>query len=173
MTGVRYARPGYDEEVSLEPEKLAWFRTIDDLFALIETAQASAASVRADYDEALGLPRHIFVDYDVDLVGDELELRVTGFEPAPIAPFGRAPRPRASLGLRSGQSLRGRVARSNCPVTGLTAYRHELTVYCPAILWCLEEAGPLTFTHYGPARLAPDFTPLIGLLSSMNGVRVV
>ncbi len=79
VVAVRYARPGYDEQVALAPEKLAWFRTIEDLFSLVVTAQASAATVRVSYDAQRGFPRSIYIDYVTDLVGDEVELAVTSF----------------------------------------------------------------------------------------------
>jgi len=79
VVAVRYARPGYAEQVALEPEKLAWFRTIEDLFALVATAQESAATVRVSYDAQRGFPRSVYIDYVTDLVGDEVELAVTSF----------------------------------------------------------------------------------------------
>jgi hypothetical protein len=33
--------------------------------------------VRAAYDAGLGFPREIYIDYDTNLIGDELDLRVT------------------------------------------------------------------------------------------------
>lgn len=81
VVAVRYARPGYEEQVALQPEKLSWFRTIDDLFSLVATAQASAATVRVTYDAQHGFPRSIYIDYVTDLVGDEVELAVTRFDP--------------------------------------------------------------------------------------------
>ena len=81
VVAVRYARPGYDEQVALEPEKLAWYRTIDDLFSLVATANASAATVRVSYDPQHGFPESIYIDYVTDLVGDEVELAVTRFDP--------------------------------------------------------------------------------------------
>lgn len=81
VVGVRYARPGFDEQVALEPEKLSWYRTIDDLFSLVTTAEASAATVRVAYDSQWGFPASIYIDYVTDLVGDEVELAVTGFVP--------------------------------------------------------------------------------------------
>jgi len=79
VVAVRYARPGYVEQISLEPEKLAWYRTIEDLFSLVATAQTSAATVRVSYDAQRGFPRSIYIDYVTDLVGDEVELAVTSF----------------------------------------------------------------------------------------------
>ena len=79
VVAVRYARPGYDEQISLEPEKLAWYRTIEDLFSLVATAQTSAATVRVSYDAQRGFPRSIYIDYVTDLVGDEVDLAVTRF----------------------------------------------------------------------------------------------
>jgi len=82
VVGVRYAREGYAEEVALPPEKLSWYRTIDDLFALVDTAQTSAETVRVEFDPRLGYPVSIYVDYVGDLVGDELGLTITSFSPA-------------------------------------------------------------------------------------------
>jgi len=82
VVAVRYARPGFEEQVALEPEKLAWYRTIDDLFALVETAQSSAATVRVSYDPRLGYPQKLYIDYVTDLVGDEVELEVTRYAPS-------------------------------------------------------------------------------------------
>lgn len=81
VVGVRYARPGYDEQVALEPEKLGWYRTIEDLFSLVETAESAAATVRVSYDAERGFPRSIYIDYVTDLVGDEVELAVTRLDP--------------------------------------------------------------------------------------------
>jgi len=81
VVGVRYARPGYDEQIALEPEKLSWYRTIEDLFSLVATAESSAATVRVTYDSQRGFPRSIYIDYVTDLVGDEVELAVTRFDP--------------------------------------------------------------------------------------------
>ena len=82
VVGVRYAREGYSEEVALPPEKLSWYRTIDDLFSLVETAQANAETVRVEFDTKLGYPVSIYVDYVGEFVGDELGIEVTGFAPA-------------------------------------------------------------------------------------------
>lgn len=51
--------------------------TIDDLFRLIEGALERNATVRARYDSALGYPTAVFVDYDADFIGDEIDVRLT------------------------------------------------------------------------------------------------
>jgi hypothetical protein len=51
--------------------------TIEDLFRLIEGALEQSATVRASYDAALGYPTAIFVDYDADFIGDEIDVRLT------------------------------------------------------------------------------------------------
>jgi hypothetical protein len=81
VVAVRYARPDYEPEVPVAAEKVGWYRTIDDLFSLVDTAQASASVVRVDYDTELGFPKAIYIDYLTDLVGDEVELEVTRFTP--------------------------------------------------------------------------------------------
>ena len=51
--------------------------TIDDLFRLIEGALERNATVRARYDAALGYPTAVFVDYDEQFIGDEIDVRLT------------------------------------------------------------------------------------------------
>jgi hypothetical protein len=51
--------------------------TIEDLFRLIEGALEQNATVRARYDAALGYPTAVFVDYDADFIGDEIDVRLT------------------------------------------------------------------------------------------------
>ena len=81
IVAVRYARADYVEDVSVAESRLSWFRTVDDLFALIEGAASSAAVVRASFDPELGYPTAIYVDRVADLVGDEVDLRFTGLRP--------------------------------------------------------------------------------------------
>jgi hypothetical protein len=81
VTAVRYAREDYIEDIPVPAERLQWFRAVDDFFSLIETASAREALVRASFDQEYGYPATIFIDYDPDLVGDELDIRVTAFHP--------------------------------------------------------------------------------------------
>jgi hypothetical protein len=53
-----------------------WFRTIDDLFTLVETASETADTLRVAYDQTLGYPAYIYIDYDHAMVGEEVELQV-------------------------------------------------------------------------------------------------
>ena len=41
--------------------------------------------VRASYDAALGYPREVYIDYDADFIGDELDVRLTAVTPLPAA----------------------------------------------------------------------------------------
>ncbi|HEY7672761.1 MAG TPA: DUF6174 domain-containing protein [Gammaproteobacteria bacterium] len=54
--------------------------TIDDLFRLIEGALERNATVRARYDAALGYPTAVYVDYDAEFIGDEIDVRLTRLE---------------------------------------------------------------------------------------------
>lgn len=83
VVAVRYAREDYIEDVALAPDRVRWFRTIDDLFTLVETAQSRTALVRVEFGSPQGYPTAIYIDYDADLVGDELDLKITSFTPAP------------------------------------------------------------------------------------------
>lgn len=89
VVAVRYARDDYAQDIPLAADRIRWFRTVDDLFGLLETAAARAAVVRASFDTALGFPRSLYIDYVTDLVGDEVDLTITRLTPAPAA----APRP--------------------------------------------------------------------------------
>lgn len=82
VVAVRYARKDYLEDVVLAADRVRWFRTIDDLFTLVESAQSRAAVVRAEFGSPQGYPTAIYIDYDADLVGDELDLKITSFTPA-------------------------------------------------------------------------------------------
>jgi hypothetical protein len=76
VTRVRHRPVGYDREVEA-PRGLEYYWTIDGLFDLIAAAIDRQASVRAAYDETLGYPTEIHVDYDADLIGDEVDIDVT------------------------------------------------------------------------------------------------
>ncbi len=82
IVGIRYDREDYLEEIPVPPEKYSWFRTIDDLFSLIATAQEREAVVRVTYDPGLGYPTRIYIDYEQDLVGEEVELQILEFSAA-------------------------------------------------------------------------------------------
>jgi hypothetical protein len=41
--------------------------------------------VRAVYDDALGYPREVYIDYDANFIGDELDLRLTAVTPLAAA----------------------------------------------------------------------------------------
>jgi len=81
VTAVRYARDDYAEDVAVAEDRLSWFRTIEDLFALVENAAANDADVRATFDAEHGYPTRVYVDYVKDLVGDEVDLTITAFRP--------------------------------------------------------------------------------------------
>jgi hypothetical protein len=85
VTRVRHKPVGYDREVEA-PRGLEYYWTVDGLFDLIATAIDKRAEVRASYDSELGYPTEIHVDYDRDLIGDEVDLRITRLER--LAPAG-------------------------------------------------------------------------------------
>jgi len=80
VTDVRHIMVKTGDTVPASARNFALYWTIDDLFALLERASQSEAIVRADFDAELGLPRRIFIDYLPDVVGDELDVRITRFE---------------------------------------------------------------------------------------------
>ena len=76
VTGVRHRPAGSTTEVPGKDFEYYW--TVDGLFALIASAQQRGVQVRATYDAELGFPREIYIDYDTKLIGDELDVRLTG-----------------------------------------------------------------------------------------------
>lgn len=79
VVAVRYARDDYAEDIAVAEERLSWFRTIEDLFALVENAAANDANVRVTFDPEHGYPTTVYVDYVADLIGDEVDLTITAF----------------------------------------------------------------------------------------------
>ena len=78
VTGVRHRPVGTAVEVPAADKNLQYYWTVDGLFELVAAAQARGVQVRAAYDAELGFPREIYIDYDAKLIGDELDLRMTG-----------------------------------------------------------------------------------------------
>jgi uncharacterized protein DUF6174 len=76
VAGVRHRPAGTTTEVPGRNPEYYW--TVDGLFELIAAAQARGVQVRAAYDADLGFPREIYIDYDSNLIGDELDVRLTG-----------------------------------------------------------------------------------------------
>ncbi len=76
VVGVRYDRDDYLNEIPVAEDSYRWFRTIDDLFTLVETASHNAVTLRVAYEPELGYPTYIYIDYDHAMVGEEIELRV-------------------------------------------------------------------------------------------------
>ncbi len=76
IVDVRYDRQDYLSEVAVAADNHRWFRTIDDLFTLVETASKTADTLRVAYDQTLGYPAYIYIDYDHAMVGEEVELQV-------------------------------------------------------------------------------------------------
>jgi len=77
VTGVRHRPAGSTVEVPAADKNFEYYWTVEGLFALIASALERGVQVRAAYDSALGYPREVYIDYDADFIGDELDLRVT------------------------------------------------------------------------------------------------
>ena len=80
---VRHRPAGTTTDVPAADKNLDYYWTVEGLFQLIGSAFERGVSVRASYDATLGFPREIFIDYDADLIGDELDLRLTAVNPLP------------------------------------------------------------------------------------------
>lgn len=77
---VHHVHPDSPREVPAREGSLDLYWTVEGLFDLIESATQRGAVVRASYDSTLGYPRRIYIDYDENFVGDELDLRLTYLE---------------------------------------------------------------------------------------------
>jgi hypothetical protein len=75
---VRHRPAGTTTEVPAAEKNFEYYWTVDGLFALIASAQERGVQVRATYDDEIGFPREIYIDYDTKLIGDELDVRLTG-----------------------------------------------------------------------------------------------
>jgi hypothetical protein len=85
VTRVRHRPAGSTTEVPAADKNFAYYWTVDGLFGAIESALERGVQVRAVYDAELGFPREIYIDYDADFIGDELDLRLTGVSRLPGA----------------------------------------------------------------------------------------
>ena len=81
VVDVRHQPFGFDHYVQAEPRNFEWYWTIDQLFDLAANALERGSDVRLEFDADLGFPRHVFIDHDQDLIGDEVDVRVTRLEP--------------------------------------------------------------------------------------------
>jgi hypothetical protein len=78
VTGVRHRPAGSTTEVRAADKNFEYYWTVDGLFGLIASALERGVQVRAAYDAELGFPREVYIDYDANFIGDELDLRLTG-----------------------------------------------------------------------------------------------
>jgi hypothetical protein len=78
VTGVRHRPAGSTTDVPAADKNLEYYWTVDGLFGAIASALERGVQVRTVYDAELGFPREIYIDYDANFIGDELDLRLTG-----------------------------------------------------------------------------------------------
>jgi hypothetical protein len=79
VTDVRHRMVKTGDVVPAASDNFALYWTVDDLFGLIERAAGGTATVQADFDAQNGVPQRIFIDYLPDIIGDEVDVRVTSF----------------------------------------------------------------------------------------------
>lgn len=80
VTDVRHRMAKTGDIVPARDGSFDLYWTIDDLFGLLERASNGTASVQADFDPQTGVPQRLYIDYMPDLIGDEIDVRVTAFE---------------------------------------------------------------------------------------------
>jgi hypothetical protein len=81
VVGVRHRPVNSTVEVPAEQKNLEFYWTMDGLFTLVASALERGVQVRVAYDATLGFPRELYIDYDADFIGDELDLRLTTVTP--------------------------------------------------------------------------------------------
>jgi hypothetical protein len=79
VSDVRHIPQNSTRQVPADPANFGLYWTIDEIFAVVESAFARGATVTVDYDPELGFPAQFFIDYDADLIGDEVDIRITRF----------------------------------------------------------------------------------------------
>lgn len=80
VTNVRHRRAGFDREVPAAAKNLQFYWTVPELFDLLEAALEREATVRFRVDATLGYPTSVYIDYAPNMVGDEVDVRITRFE---------------------------------------------------------------------------------------------
>jgi hypothetical protein len=80
VTDVRHRMSKTGDVVPAAAKNFELYWTVDDLFALLERATDGTAAVMADFDPEFGVPRRIYIDYLPDLIGDEVDVRITRFD---------------------------------------------------------------------------------------------
>jgi hypothetical protein len=83
VVAVRHRPFGFTNEVPAPrpEENLQYYWTIDGLFDLVAAGLKRGATVRATYDPTLGYPAEVYIDYDPNFIGDELDVRLTTVAP--------------------------------------------------------------------------------------------
>jgi hypothetical protein len=85
VVGVRHRPVGSTTEVPAAEKNLEYYWTVDGLFGLIASAQARGVQVRAQNEPPHGFTREVYIDYDRDFNGDELDVRLTAVSALPAA----------------------------------------------------------------------------------------
>ena len=78
VTNVRHRPAGSAVDVPAADKNFEYYWNVDGLFGVIASALERGVQVRTVYDAELGFPREIYIDYDANFIGDELDLRLTG-----------------------------------------------------------------------------------------------
>ena len=74
IVGVRHRPVDSTNEVPAKAGSEQYYWTVDELFELIDAALRRGAAVRASYDAERGFPTEIYIDYDTNAIGDELDV---------------------------------------------------------------------------------------------------
>lgn len=70
--GTRVSVVALEDDAQIPPSRWREYLTVEEAFETIEQAlDDGAASVRAAYDESLGYPRDVFIDFDERIADEE------------------------------------------------------------------------------------------------------
>lgn len=82
VVDVYHLHADSDRRVPARAGSLDYYWTIDELFDLIRSAAERGAEVRAEFDPELGYPTEVYVDYTPEVIGDEIDIRLTDWQAA-------------------------------------------------------------------------------------------
>lgn len=80
VTAVYHVHADSDRRVPAREGSLDLYWTIPDLFSLVAAAESRGVPYRVEYADARGYPTRVYIDYDVEAVGEEIDIRLTSFE---------------------------------------------------------------------------------------------
>jgi len=86
IDGVITAVHDVDSGTDLDSSEFRFYETVDDLFDIVRDALTNADSIEVTYDEKLGYPTQITIDFIANAIDDELWITASGVAPLLTTP---------------------------------------------------------------------------------------